>query len=311
MTLPRPRVVFLGTPEAALPSLFRLVEVAEVIQVITRSDRPRGRSGTPSAAPVKQAALDLGLPVVEANRGAEVVELFPALEVDAAVVTAFGVLIPASLLSRPKRGFLNVHFSLLPRWRGAAPVAAAIGAGDPETGVTIMQLDRNLDTGPILRARSVPIGNEETTGELTERLAEIGSDLLVEVLASEEVSLFPQDDRFATYAPSLTSADRVIDLRQPALVNSRRIRSLSPRPGSVLELQGERLAILSARPLTTDLATGAWRFEGDRLQIGSGGQALELVKVRPAGRKAMAGPSWARGIRGPLPMPRGPQEAGD
>ena len=185
MTLPRPRVVFLGTPEAALPSLFRLVEVAEVIQVITRSDRPRGRSGTPSAAPVKQAALDLGLPVVEANRGTAVEAVFPDLPIDAAIVTVFGVLIPPSLLTRPGRGFLNVHFSLLPRWR-AAPVAAAIAAGDEETGVTIMQLDRTLDTGPILRARSVPIGGEETTGELTERLASIGADLLVQTLGSDE-----------------------------------------------------------------------------------------------------------------------------
>ena len=311
MTFTRPRVVFLGTPEAGIPSLARLVEIGEVVAVITRSDQPRGRTRTPQPSPVKQAAIDLGLPVVEADRGAEVVAGFPDLVVDAAVVTAFGVLIPSSLLQRPGRGFLNVHFSLLPRWRGAAPVSAAIAAGDEETGVTIMQLDRTLDTGPIVAARAVAIGPEETAGELTERLAVIGADLLAEVLQQEPLASIRQDDRFATYAPSVGSADRIIDLRKPGEVNSRRVRSLSPRPGAVLDLEGDRLGILSVRPTTDALPTGEWRFDGDELQIGSGDQALDLLEVRPAGRKAMTGASWARGIRGTLPKARLAREARD
>ncbi|MGH8925751.1 MAG: methionyl-tRNA formyltransferase [bacterium] len=300
MSNPPFRAVFLGTPAAAVPSLEKLAQVAEVVAVVTRPDRPMGRSKRPVPSPVKAAALARGLNVVEAARGAAIdPRLF---EVDLAVVTAFGVIIPANVLKAPKHGLVNVHFSLLPRWRGASPVAAAIAAGDQETGVSIMSLEEGLDTGPVFAALSVVIGGEETAGELTERLALVGASLLAETLPAllaGRLTPVPQDGARATYAPRLQASDRILDLRQSAESNARKIRALTPKPGAVLLLDGERLGVIAARPTDRDLPTGQFETTGDRLMVGSAGGALELLTVRPEGRKEMAGSDWARGWRRP------------
>ena len=292
------RAVFLGTPAAAVPSLDSLAEAAEVVAVVTRPDRPRGRSATPQPSPVKDAALARGLPVVEAAGAADIDG--PLFDVDLAVVVAFGVLIPEKALARPKHGFVNLHFSLLPRWRGAAPVAAAIAAGDEETGISLMQLDEGLDTGPVLAARSVVIGSDETAGELTTRLAGLAGSLLsdtIPALAAGDIEAIAQDGTKATYAPRLGAGDRQIDLRMSAEQNVRKIRALTPKPGAFLLVDGERVGITSTRETSDKLATGRFSIDGERLLVGSGGRAIELEMVRPAGKKEMTGSAWSRGWR--------------
>ena len=292
------RAIFLGTPEAAVPSLNQLARMAEVVAVVTRPDRPRGRGQRPQPSPVKTAALARGLPIAEASRATDI---DPSLfDVDLAVVVAFGTIIPPIVLARPSHGFVNLHFSLLPRWRGAAPVAAAIAAGDQETGVSLMQLDEGLDTGRVLAARSVVIGDEETAGELTTRLASLGSSLLVETLpalVAGALSGVAQDETRATYAPRLDSADRRIDLAQDAEYNVRKIRALTPKPGAFFLVEGEPVGITSARATSQPLATSQFWSDGARLLVGSGGRAIELRIVRPAGKKEMTGDAWARGWR--------------
>lgn len=292
------RAIFLGTPAAAVPSLDHLAASSEVIAVVTRPDRPRGRSGKPQPSPVKVAALARGLPVVEAARSADID--IPLFDVDLAVVVAFGVIIPAKALMRPRHGFVNLHFSLLPRWRGAGPVAAAIAAGDEETGVSFMQLDEGLDTGPVLAARSVVIGGDETAGELTTRLATLAGSLLVDTippLMAGDIQAVAQDETKATYAPRLGPADRPIDLDQSAKQNVRKIRALTPKPGAFLLVDGERVGITSSRETGENLATGQFSTDGERLLVGSGGKAMELQMVRPAGKKEMTGVAWSRGWR--------------
>jgi methionyl-tRNA formyltransferase len=292
------RTVFLGTPSAAVPILDQLAEVAEVDVVLTRPDRALGRSRQLRPSPVKVAALARGLNIFDVERAADIdPHLF---EVDLAVVVAFGVIIPSKVLEVPKHGFINLHFSLLPRWRGAAPVSAAIAAGDEETGVSIMQLDEGLDTGPVLAARPVVIGDDETAGDLTDRLAAVGSSLLIETipdLVAGRIVAVPQDEAKATYAPRLGAADRNIDLSLSAAHNARRIRALTPKPGAVLAVDGGPLAVRSAWATNEKLATGQFRKDGERLLVGSGGDALELGRVRPAGKKEMAASAWARGWR--------------
>lgn len=292
------RTVFLGTPSAAVPILDQLAKVAEVDVVLTRPDRAVGRGRQLRPSPVKVAALARGLKIVDVGRAADIdPHLF---EVDLAVVVAFGVIIPSKVLEVPKHGFINLHFSLLPRWRGAAPVFAAIAAGDEETGVSIMRLDEGLDTGPILAARPVVIGNEETAGDLTERLGAVGSSLLVETisdLVAGRIVAVPQDEAKATFAPRLGAGDRLIDLSLGATYNARRIRALAPKPGAILAVDGAPLAVRSAWATKEKLATGQFRKDGDRLLVGSGGDGLELGRVRPAGKQEMAASAWARGWR--------------
>ncbi|HKZ21061.1 MAG TPA: methionyl-tRNA formyltransferase [Acidimicrobiia bacterium] len=292
------RAVFLGTPAAAVPSLDYLTDAAEVSAVVTRPDRPRGRSGNPQPSPVKVAALARGLTVVEAG-GADDID-GQLLDVDLAVVVAFGVIIPARALARPRHGFVNLHFSLLPRWRGAAPVAASIAAGDEETGVSLMQLDQGLDTGPVLAARSVVIGDEETAGELTTRLSHLAGSLLVDTISAllaGEIEAVAQDGAKATYAPRLGPNDRQVDLNQAAEQNVRKIRALTPKPGAYFLVDGERVAITSARATGDTLATGEFASDGEHLLVGSGGRAMELRMVRPAGKREMTGGAWSRGWR--------------
>lgn len=292
-----PKVVFLGTPQAAVPSLTRLLETAEVQAVITRPDRPRGRSGTPLPSPVKAAATAAALAVHEAARGSDLDPAWFAGN-DVAVVVAFGVLVPESILALPAHEFVNVHFSLLPRWRGASPVTAAIAAGDEDTGVTLMHLDSGLDTGPILAAHSTPIGPQETGGELTERLSIIGAELLARTLPGHlegKLAEVTQDDNFATYAPRLGKDDLRFDFGADPTTLARKVRALAPKPGLSLDLDSGAIRLLAVRPEDEEVAPGELVDRDGRVLLGVNAGSIELLQVQPAGRRAMTGPDWVRG----------------
>ena len=306
MTRPPVRAVFLGTPEAAVPTLFALTKVAEVVAVITRPDKPRGRSGRRVPSPVKESATRLGIAVLQPASASDLLDaLQPMDAIDVGVVTAFGALIGPESLAIPSRGFLNVHFSLLPRWRGANPVVAALLAGDEETGVTLMHLDRGLDTGPVVAARTAVVGRDETGGELTARLANLGAELLVEHLpgwvdgALESIS---QSTTGVIYAPKLTKADRMLDLTAPAEELVRRIRALTPIPGAVLTAGEGRLRVLASRHLDRDIPPGHVTVADDQIVVGTGRGALELLIVQPPGKRPMEATAWFRGLRSPPSM---------
>ena len=301
--MPRPNLnaVFLGTPGAAVPTLVALAKVTDVVAVITRPDKPRGRSGRDAASPIKEAAAGLGLAVLQpANADALTIALQSVGPIDVGVVTAYGTLLRPEALQFPARGFLNVHFSLLPRWRGASPVAAAILAGDEETGVTLMHLDEGLDTGPLVAARSIVIGPDETGGELTARLATVGAALLIDHIfdwVDGAVTSTAQPELGVTRSPKLTKADRSLDLTTTAAKLARRIRALAPKPGAELSIGDVRLRVLAARSLDQDAPAGRLTVRDDRVLIGAGSGSLELLIVQPPDRRPMEAAAWLRGLR--------------
>lgn len=297
------RTVFLGTPESAVPSLEALAAATEVVAVLTQPDRPRGRSKRPQPTPVKLAAERMGIDVVQPVRSAEISGILGGMGVvDAAVVVAYGMLIRPDALVIPRLGFVNVHFSLLPRWRGAAPVQRAIQHRDRHTGVTIMSLDEGLDTGPILASRSFPIGVEDTAGELLTVLAASGADLLIPTLtalAGGRVVATAQDDAAATHAPKIDAADRRVPIDAPADDVVAAVHALSPRPGGWVEHDGRRVKLLRARP-TAATATGepgTLSVADDRLLMDCTDRRIELVEVQPEGKRPMDGAAWARGLQ--------------
>lgn len=290
--------MFLGTPGEAVPSLRTLVELADVRLVVTRPDKPRGRSGRPQPSAVKVAAEELGLEVAQPSRSDELADFLRPLEIDVGVVAAFGMILRPTVLSIPRRGFLNVHFSLLPRWRGAAPVERAIMAGDDETGVTIMSMDPGLDTGPIVAQRLVPIGHDETGGELRERLSHLGADLLADTLpgwVAGEIEAVTQDESDALYASRIEPADRLITIDMSVVEACDRIRALAPRPGARLQLDGEFHKLLVCRPAPFHLAPGVWRERDGAPFLGLADGAVEVVSIQPPGRRPMSGEAWLRG----------------
>ncbi len=295
------RIVFLGTPGAAIPTLDRLVSDFDVDLVITQPDRPKGRSGRPEPSPVKTRALDLGLAVAQPSGSGEIEQILAESgPFDVGVVVAFGMLIRPEALARPAHGMLNVHFSLLPRWRGAAPVARALMAGDPMSGVTIIELDENLDTGPVLTAQAVDIRRDETAGELTDRLAGLGGGLLAQVLPaylSGELVPVPQVEEGAIYASKLTPDDRPIRPEMSSLEAINRIRGLSPSPGATLDLDGEPHKVLRARASGQSLDPGVYRVVGGLPVAGVADGGVELVEIQPPGGRLMSGAEWARGRR--------------
>lgn len=245
------RMVFMGTPDFAVPSLRSLHEQYEVTLVVTQPDRPAGRRRAVREPAVKAAARELGLPIYQPDtlRGAEAVEALRTARPDVIVVAAFGEILRENILSLPPRGCVNVHASLLPRHRGASPVAAAILAGDPVCGVTIMLMDRGMDTGPILAQAQGPIGPDDTTETLTERLSHLGARLLAETLPrwmAGELEPQPQDANSATYAPLVRKDDGLIDWGDPAIVTERKIRAFDPWPGAYTYWQGRRLKLVRA-----------------------------------------------------------------
>ena len=295
------RAVFLGTPAAAVPTLVSLATAAEVVAVVTRPDKPRGRSARPVPSPVKEAAAKLGVPVLQPANASE---LTGALEgigpIDVGVVTAYGTLIRPQALAIATRGFLNVHFSLLPRWRGANPVVAALLAGDEEAGVSLMVLDQGLDTGPVVAGRTLTIGRDETGGELTTRLAALGAQLLVDVLprwVAGAMSATPQPGLGVTHASKLAKSDLLLDMSISADELVRRIRALAPSPGARLMVEGVAVRVLAGRRIDRDLAVGEVGVLDERVLIGTGQGALELLTVQPPGKRPMDAAAWLRGVR--------------
>jgi methionyl-tRNA formyltransferase len=303
----RPRVVFLGTPEFAVPSLDALhrLHTAGAIQlvgVVTQPDRA-GHRGKVTTPPIKERASALGLRVLQPARlTRDAADEIVALRPEVLVWAAYGNLIPRSLIDAARGRAVNVHASLLPRWRGAAPVARAILAGDKDTGITLMEGTPELDAGPILVQERTPIGPNENAGELTARLAVIGGALLERQLPrylSGELRGAPQDPRRVTIAQKLTTADGLIDWTRPADELVRRVRGTSPDPGAHTSVNGQRLVI--AR---TSIAGGAPSKNGTvQLRDGvphvaAGAGWVRLDEVRPAGKRTMLGADWARGARG-------------
>ncbi|MFQ5522616.1 MAG: methionyl-tRNA formyltransferase [Acidimicrobiia bacterium] len=294
-------LTFMGTPEEAVPALQALAEEFDVTLVITQPDRPRGRSSSPQPSPVKEVAGDLGLDVAQPEDSGELLKaLERARPLDLGIVVAYGRILPAEVLEVPARGILNAHFSLLPRWRGAAPVERAIMAGDRMTGVTIIRIDEGLDTGPVLTAQAVDIGPEETGGELKARLARLGARMLVNAIPlylSGELTPVPQVDEGATYATKISREDRVLDTEGSVAEFIARVRALAPSPGAVLEIDGKPHKILAARPHPLVPKPGTWQAVDGVPVVAVGGEGVEIVRLQPPGKRVLLGEEWLRGTR--------------
>lgn len=294
------RALFLGTPAAAVPALSALSGVAEIVAVITQPDAAKGRTGHKAAPPVKDAAGEWGMAVLQPDSAATLHEVVAGADFDIGVVVAYGRLLRPELLEMSPYGFLNVHFSLLPRWRGAAPVERSIIAGDETTGATVMHLDAGLDTGPLIAGREVDIYPEDTGGRLTARLAHIGADLLIDSLAdyiSGRRVPVPQMSGLATMAPRLTTAEARLHAAIPVEQAALMIRGFNPRPGAWMIVDGERIKVYEAADSTALVGPGALEFRDDRPIAGFQGGSLELVTVQPAGHKLMSGIAWGNGRR--------------
>jgi methionyl-tRNA formyltransferase len=296
------RVVFFGTPEFAVPSLEALLgEGFDVVAAVTQPDKPQGRSrSTAVAPPVKLAAQAEEVPVLQPARpsDAEFVDRLRALAPDVGVVVAYGHILKPELLALPRHGMVNVHPSLLPELRGAAPVEWAILNGLPQTGVTIMQMEAGLDSGPILLQIPHDIDPDLTGGELSEHLSEMGAQALVEVLALLEtngVKPRPQDHARATYAPKLTRDTARIHWTEPAERVARAIHALDPKPGAWTELDGREVKLFGARVVDGTGAPGEIRATDDGLRITTGARAVAVNEVQPAGKPRMSAADWVRG----------------
>jgi methionyl-tRNA formyltransferase len=290
------RIIFMGTPEFAVPALRALHEAGhEVVCVYTQPPRPAGRGKKLMPSPVQIEAERLGVPVRSpvSLRSAEAQAEFAALGADVAVVAAYGLILPQPVLDAPKHGCLNIHASLLPRWRGAAPIHRAVMAGDTETGVTIMQMEAGLDTGPMLHKVTVPVGSK-TTGELFAELGAVGAAAMVEVLA--DLSAFPpevQDDSAAIYAPKIDKSEGKIDWSEPAEIIERLVRGLAPFPGAWFELGEERVKLLLAEVVDTSGAPGTVLDENFTIACGDG--ALRPLRLQRAGKPVLDRAEFLRG----------------
>ena len=294
------RLVYLGTPAFAVPTLERAVEAGhEVLAVFTQPDRPKGRGQKDAMPPVKEAALLLGLPVSQPERirKPEVVEQLRALAPDAMVVVGYGQIIPQAILDIPPKGIINVHASLLPKYRGAAPIQWAIARGETRTGVTTMKIDAGLDTGDMLLKWETEIGPEETAVQLGARLAVAGADLLVKTLA-ELGDIVPekQDEAQASYAPILKKEDGRIDwsLSADEIVN--RVRGFEPWPGCYGSLRGQRFHVWKAKQAGGSFHEGHLQMLGKKLYAGCKGGAIELLEVQLEGKKRMTAAAFLNGF---------------
>lgn len=295
------RLVFAGSPAAAVPSLAQLARSRhEVAAAITRNDSPQGRRGVLTPTPVAVEAEAGGIPVIRANRlTGEATDAVRALAPDLGVIVAYGGLVREPLLSLPRLGWINLHFSLLPRWRGAAPVQRAIMAGDQVTGASVFQLVEELDAGDVYGRISEPIGRLQTAGGLLDSLATSGAELLsrvVDALADGTARAEPQRGE-VTLAPKLTLADGEIDWNLPAQRVHDRIRGVTPEPGAFTTADGARLKVLEAviAREVAPLPPGTFAMVGRSVVVGTESQPIELLTVHPAGRKAMDAGSWWRG----------------
>jgi methionyl-tRNA formyltransferase len=304
------RTVFMGSPEFSLPALQGLAARYPVVGVITQPDRPAGRGRALKPPPVKLLAEELGLPVIQPRRLREPQAMDKLREWDPEliVVAAFGQILRPDVLELPRYGCVNVHASLLPRWRGAAPVQAALLNGDTHTGITIMLMDAGVDTGPLLSQRALPILPEETAGSLGERLSRLGGELLLETLPgylSGEIQPQPQDEAGATYAPMLKKEDGRLDFSQSAGQLERKVRAFNPWPGAFMEWQGAPLKVHQARAVEgEDAARGNKEAAGRRMvyedmpAVAAERGLLVLEQVQPAGKRPLSGQEFLRGARG-------------
>lgn len=307
------RIAFLGTPAVAVPALeaFVAADDVDVAAVVTNPDRPRGRRGEPQPPPVKVAALAAGLEVWQPPRPREIADDLGSLGVDACAVVAYGALLPPSVLEAGGAGMVNLHFSLLPRWRGAAPVQHALRAGDPVTGATTFVLDEGMDTGPVLDSLEVEVGADESAGQLLERLAAAGAPLLLDSVRrlAQGAQPTPQPEHGATLAPKITPADVAIDFRVEPRALDALVRSADPAPGAHTTFRGKRLKIFRVQTLTAeevgelggDAADGAAPGEvlggRDAVLVATGSGAVRLLEVQQEGKARMDGAAFANGYR--------------
>lgn len=298
------RIIFMGTPDFAVPALHALHAAGhEIAAVYTQPPRPAGRGKALRASPVHQAAETLGLPVrhpVSLRKNTDEWAAFAAFQADVAVVAAYGLILPQSMLDIPRLGCLNIHASLLPRWRGASPIQSAILAGDTESGVTIMQMEAGLDTGPMLLRGSVPINGQTTASSLHDALSALGGALIVQALADQPPAT-PQPEDGVTYAQKLTREDGRINWQESAIAIDRRIRALTPWPGTFTLLEdGMVLKIGAAVPLSQHTHSAkAGTVLDDKLTVACGEGAVQLTRLQKPGRGMMEAEAFLRGH--PLP----------
>lgn len=298
------RAVFYGTPEFAVPSLEALHGIAEIRAVICQPDKPRGRGLALTEPPVKRRAIELGLPVWQPTklRDGVIAAQLRELQLDVALVVAYGRILPSDVLAAPRVGSLNVHASLLPKYRGAAPITWAIVRGEAETGVTLMQMDVGMDTGPMLHEERVTIGPDETQGELSTRLAQLGAAMVtahLERAVRGDYPPRPQPEDGATLAPMLEKTHGRIDWAQPAQVVHDLIRGMNPWPGGHTTLAGKTIRVHSSRiadPAATGAAPGlVYLADKQGVFVGTGTGTLELLQVQPEGKRAMTAAEWVNG----------------
>ena len=300
-------VVFMGSPAFAVPSLRALATAGyRVVAALTQPDKPAGRGGALHAPEVKRTAQELGIPVVQPDslRDQAVQTHLASFEAEVFVVAAYGKLLPRAVLAMPSHGCINVHASLLPRWRGASPIVAALLAGDEETGVTLMELAPRMDAGPIIAARAMPLSPRDTTNAVEPRLAELGAELLVETLPGwlrGEIVAKPQDESAVTTCPLITKADGHLQSGMSAEQAERAVRAYNPWPGAFVEYRGQRLAIWSASvDAGPNLEPGTMQIHGKQPAVAFAGGWLVLEEVQRQGSKRMSGQAFLAGERGQL-----------
>jgi methionyl-tRNA formyltransferase len=299
------RLIFMGTPDFSVPVLDTLVAAGhDIAAVYCQPPRPAGRGKKDRPSPVQLRAEALGLPVryPVSLKSSDAQKDFTALNADLAVVVAYGLILPQAVLDAPAQGCLNIHASLLPRWRGAAPIHRAIMAGDAETGVCVMQMEAGLDTGPVLLREATAIGSEETTGQLHDRLSEMGAGLIVQALSQlDSLEPVPQSDDGVTYAAKIDKAEARVDWTRPAKDVDRLIRGLSPFPGAWSEMMGQRVKLL-ASTVAEGQGTAGETLD-DTLTVACGSGAVKLLRLQRAGKGAQDRETFLRG----WPVPKGTQ----
>jgi len=305
---PSLRIIFAGTPDFAAEALAALIDTShEVVAVYTQPDRPAGRGRKLKPGPVKQLALQQQLPVLQpvSLKTAESIEEFRAIEADVMVVAAYGLLLPPEVLQIPRYGCLNIHASLLPRWRGAAPIQRAILAGDTQSGITIMQMDAGLDTGAMLLKKSCPITQEDTSASLHDRLATLGAQAIVEALNQlSDLKALPQDESQVTYASKLSKSEALIDWHRSAEVLDRLVRAFNPWPVAQTTANGQTLRIWAAQPLTEQTEGSAGtviRSEKQGIDVACGNGVLRITRLQPAGSTPMDAAAFLNGRPDMLP----------
>jgi methionyl-tRNA formyltransferase len=289
------RVIFMGTPDFSVPVLDALAQYHDIVAVYSQPPRPAGRGKKDRPSPVQTRAEVLGLPVHTpvSLRNGDAAKIFASHDADIAVVVAYGLILPQNILDTPRQGCLNIHASLLPRWRGAAPIHRAIIAGDAQTGVCIMQMEAGLDTGPVLLRADTPIGAEETTAELHDRLSAMGARLIVQALNQLPLTPTPQPDDGITYAAKIDKSEARIDWSQPAEQVDRQIRGLSPFPGAWCDIGGERVKLLRSR-IATGSGLAGQVLTGFTIACGTG--SVEILQAQREGKRPAEAAEILRGF---------------